>query len=246
MVKSVTDSLHPKSVAVILPVLNEINGLETCLRELQQHSFNEIIVVDGGSQDGTWEMLQATVAAHESQGMGRTRFEILQTSLSRGRQMQAGANRASADILLFLHADCVLPAKAMEHIREVTAGGYLWGRFDVRLSGNSPWFRVIEYMMNLRSALTGNITGDQALFVRRDVYRMLGGYAPIALMEDVEFASRLKWVGRPAHVRERVLVSSRRWERQGIIRSIVLMWSLRLLYWLGVSPARLARWYQSA
>ena len=111
------------------------------------------------------------------------------------------------------------------------------------MSGEHFPLRVIERLMNWRSRLTGIATGDQALFVRRDVYRLLGGFAPLPLMEDVEFCARLKCVGRPACLPGPVIASSRRWEKHGIVRTVLLMWTLRLLYWLGVSPARLARWY---
>jgi hypothetical protein len=124
------------------------------------------------------------------------------------------------------------------------AAGYVWGRFDVRLSGRHPAFRMIECAMNWRSRLTGVATGDQAMFVRADVFRMLGGIPDQPLMEDIELSRRLKWVGPPACLREPVVTSSRRWERNGIIRTILLMWRLRLFYGLGVSPQRLARRYR--
>jgi rSAM/selenodomain-associated transferase 2 len=157
--------------------------------------------------------------------------------------MHAGALVANSDVLLFLHADVKLPDGAVEAVRAAIRQGYLWGRFDVRLSGRNFLFRIIERLMNWRSAATGIITGDQAIFVRRDVYCMLGGYAPMDLMEDIEFSTRLKWVGRPARLHRPVMVSARRWEEKGILRTILLMWTLRLLYWLGVSPKRLGRWY---
>jgi rSAM/selenodomain-associated transferase 2 len=146
-------------------------------------------------------------------------------------------------VLLFLHADGTLPPGAADDIRDAVEAGRPWGRFDVRLSGRHFLLRVIERLMNWRSRLTGIATGDQAMFVRRDVYRMLGGYAPLPLMEDIELSTRLKWICRPACLPGPVLASSRRWEKHGIIRTILLMWTLRFLYWLGVSPARLARWY---
>lgn len=157
--------------------------------------------------------------------------------------MHAGTLAANSDVLLFLHADVRLPEGAVDAVRAAIRRGCLWGRFDVRLSGRNFLFRLIEQLMNARSALTGIATGDQAIFVRRDVYRMLGGYAPMDIMEDIEFSTRLKWVGRPARLHGPVMVSARRWEEKGILRTVLLMWTLRLLYWLGVSPRRLARWY---
>jgi rSAM/selenodomain-associated transferase 2 len=168
---------------------------------------------------------------------------LIESPRGRAMQMHAGAQASGADVLLFLHADCTLPPGAADDIREVIESGRLWGRFDVRLTGRNFMFRVIERLMNWRSRLSGIATGDQALFVRSDVYRVLGGYALIPLMEDIEFSSRLQWVGRPVRLPGPVLASSRRWEKHGILRTTLLMWALRLLYWLGVSPARLVRWY---
>ena len=166
---------------------------------------------------------------------------LFQTRRGRARQMHAGAQTATADVLLFLHADTVLPPEADARIRDAIRRGHLWGRFDVRLSGRYWPLRLVECMMNWRSAVSGIVTGDQAMFVRRDVYRMLGGFAPIPLMEDVEFSRRLKWVGKAARLRGPAVASSRRWELKGVFRTILLMWYLRFLYWLGVSPERLAR-----
>lgn len=230
------------TVAVVLPVLNEADCLDTCLSELlQHHSADEILVVDGGSTDASVEM----VCRHMSEGVGDAQAVpcLLQTPRGRARQMHAGALAANSDALLFLHADVRLPDGAVEAVRATISQGYLWGRFDVRLSGRNFLFRLIERLMNARSALTGIATGDQAIFVRRDVYRMLGGYAPMGLMEDIEFSRRLKWVGRPARLHRPAMVSARRWEEKGILRTVLLMWTLRFLYWLGVSPTRLARWY---
>lgn len=230
------------TVAVVLPVLNEANRLGECLADLRQnHSTDEILVVDGGSTDASIEM----VCRLMSEGVGDAQAVpcLLQAPRGRARQMHVGALAANSDVLLFLHADVKLPEGAVEAVRAAIRQGYLWGRFDARLSGRNFLFRLIERLMNARSSLTGIATGDQAIFVRRDVYRMLGGYAPMDLMEDIEFSTRLKWVGRPARLHGPVVVSARRWEKKGIIRTILFMWTLRLLYWLGVSPRRLARWY---
>ena len=230
------------TVAVIVPVFNEASHLERNLsRLLAEHRFDEVIVVDGGSTDTSVEIVCKLMSA-DATGVQPVPY-LIQAPRGRARQMRAGAQAATSDVLLFLHADTVPPAEAVARIREVVRRGHVWGRFDVRLSGSHVLLRVIERLMNWRSALSGIATGDQGLFVRRDVYRILGGFAPLPLMEDVEFSTRLKWVGSPARLRNPVITSSRRWERNGIVRTVVSMWTLRFLYWLGVSPTRLGRWY---
>jgi len=229
-------------LAVILPVLNEAAQLEEALATLiEDQHFDEIIVVDGGSTDTSVETVCKFMSPDEPDSQPVP--ILIQSPRGRALQMHAGAQAAESDVLLFLHADSALPPGAADDIRDAVESGRLWGRFDVRLSGRHFLFRVIERLMNWRSRLTGVATGDQAIFVRRDVYHKLGGYAPLALMEDIEFSSRLKWVGKPVCLPGPVLASSRRWEKHGIIRTILMMWTLRCLYWLGVSPARLARWY---
>ena len=222
----------PRTVGVILPVLNEAGILDTALTEILKQAPDEIIVVDGGSRDATRDVVR-----------NHPRIRLLETERGRAAQMNAGAAEARSDILLFLHADTRLPPQALSHVRATIQSGHLWGRFDICLDGARPAYRVIERFMNLRSALTGIATGDQAIFVRRDAFERLGGYAPIALMEDIELSARLKRRQRPARVRAPVVTSARRWEQHGILRTMLRMWRLRLLYWLGMSPARLARWY---
>lgn len=233
------------TVGVVIPVLNETSRLDACLQALTRTpAFHEIIVVDGGSED---DMRQ--VFGRVLQACGHTAprvVRLLQAPRGRALQMNAGAVQARSDVLLFLHADTLLPEAAAERVRAAIKGGELWGRFDVRIGANHFLFRIIERFMNLRSMISGIATGDQAIFVRRDVFNMLAGYPPVALMEDVEFCRRLKWVGRPARIRDVVTTSARRWQRNGIIRTIILMWSLRFLYWLGVSPERLARVYHKS
>jgi len=158
--------------------------------------------------------------------------------------MNLGAHGAHGDVLLFLHADTRLVAGALEAVRHAIRYGAIWGRFDVRLSGQHALLRVIERFMNWRSRLTGIVTGDQALFVRQDAFRIAGGFGEMPLMEDIEFSARLRIFGRPACLREHVVTSSRRWEQEGIVRTVMRMWTLRLCYLIGVSPARLARWYR--
>ena len=171
-------------------------------------------------------------------------MRVLEAPRGRALQMNHGAAATDADVLLFLHADTELPPHALDVVRDAIGGGALWGFFAVRIAGRHPLLRMVERMMNLRSRLTGIATGDQAIFVRCDVFRLLGGYARIELMEDIELCTRLKWLGPPARLSAVVVTSSRRWEMQGVVRTIVRMWTLRALYALGVSPRRLARWYR--
>ncbi len=192
---------------------------------------HEIILVDGGSTDATLFQAQGQVD------------KMVQTGRGRARQMNAGAEQAQGEVLLFLHADTRLPENADGLIREALETGRIWGRFDVRLSGQAWLLRVIETFMNWRSCLTGMATGDQAMFVLREAFVHLGGFADIPLMEDLELSRRLKRISAPCCLRPRVITSSRRWETQGILRTVLLMWGLRLAWFFGVSAARLHRIY---
>lgn len=227
------------SVGVIVPVLNEAASIDICLHELlnKQTQFSEIIIVDGGSSDGTLEVL----ARHANDD----RVTLVRTGKGRARQMNAAAACSGADILLFLHADTRLPDNAVAAIIAAIASGAEWGRFNVRLDDQRFSFRVIEILMNLRSCITGICTGDQAMFMRRDVFSLLQGYADIPLMEDIELSSRLNWFGGPACIKHQVLVSARRWQQQGILRTVLQMWWLRLLFWSGRSAEKIAYRYRN-
>ncbi|MBC8023960.1 MAG: TIGR04283 family arsenosugar biosynthesis glycosyltransferase, partial [Burkholderiales bacterium] len=168
---------------------------------------------------------------------------ILESARGRARQMNAGAGSAHGEVLLFLHADTILPASADGAIARAAASGARWGRFDVRITGDSRLLAVVAASMNARSRLTGIATGDQAIFVRADELRVAGGFPEIPLMEDVALCKRLKRASRPACLRERVETSGRRWQRHGTLRTILLMWRLRMAYALGADPVRLARRY---
>lgn len=221
-------------ISVIVPVLNEAPRLPALLREVQRVlPAAEIVVVDGGSTDGS-----GAAAA------GVPGIRALGARRGRARQMNAGAAAARGDTFLFLHADTRLPAEAGAALREALADpAVVGGRFDVRLDNPRLPFRAIETLMNWRSRLTGIATGDQALFVRATTFRALGGFPDIPLMEDVEFSRRLKRVGKVAKLRARVVTTARKWERDGLTRTILLMWSLRLLYFLGTDPTWLHRRY---
>jgi rSAM/selenodomain-associated transferase 2 len=220
-------------ISVILPCLNEAPILPARLARLQalRAAGHELILVDGGSRDG-------------SAGIARPLVDrVLDSPPGRARQMNLGARAATGDVLWFLHVDCQPPAGAADALLEAVRGGSDWGRFEVRLSGRSPLLRMVERMMGLRSRLTGIATGDQGVFVRRALFESAGGFADMPLMEDIELSARLKRVAWPALLPRRILASSRRWERNGILRTIAQMWVLRTAYWLGVDPSRLARAY---
>ncbi len=217
-----------------MPALHEAAGIASALQALAplRQQGHEVIVVDGGSTDGTAGLARAGADA------------VLASERGRARQMNAGAAQATGSALLFLHADTVLPPGAARAIERALAAGARWGRFDVRIEGRSAWLPVIAGMMNLRSRWTGIATGDQALFVQTDWFRAQGGFAEIPLMEDIELSRRLRKQAWPACLKERVLTSGRRWERRGIWRTILLMWWLRGRYALGAAPEELARAYR--
>lgn len=228
------------SVAVVVPLWREpsLDALDDLVRG---NDPDELILVEAEGDALTAAAVDAWLAGQPSSGVPVQR---LASARGRAAQMNRGARAARAETLLFLHADTRLPAGGLARVREAIARGRAWGRFDVRLSGEGAAYRVIERLMNWRSALTGIATGDQAIFVRRDVFRMLGGFPAGPLMEDIALSARLKWVERPVRLRERVVTSSRRWERDGVARTVLTMWFLRAAYALGVSPERLAKWYK--
>lgn len=225
-------------IAIIMPVLNEAGDdapvFEQRLQQLQgcRRDGHAFIIVDGGSVDDTFELAQ------------RYADRAIRCDRGRALQMNAGAGCSDADVLLFLHADTQLPAHAPAAVIQNINEGHNWGRFGVRLSGGHFMFRIIERLMNLRSCITGIVTGDQAMFVRREVFEAVGGYPAQPLMEDIEISKRLRAFGRPACVQYKVVTSSRRWRRFGIVRTILQMWRLRLAYFLGVPVERLADQYQ--
>lgn len=220
-------------LSIVIPTLNESDNLAATLAPLQalRRRGCEVIVVDGGSEDGTLR-IAAPLAD-----------QVLTGPRGRARQMNAGARTARSDVLWFLHADTAVPADALDQMQAALAGGAHWGRFDVRLSGSQRMLRVVEWMMNRRSCLTGIATGDQGMFVRREVFESVGGFPEIPLMEDVALSRLLKGRGRPACLPGPLVTSSRRWERHGIMRTILLMWRLRLAYFLGADPGKLHRRY---
>lgn len=220
--------------SIIIPCLNEADQIGELLHSLRplRSRGAELIVVDGGSADGTLD-IAAPLADR-----------ALAAARGRAAQMNAGAAVASGDVLLFLHADTRLPPDADTAVAQaLECPGRCWGRFDVRISGPHLLLRVVAAMMNARSRWTGIATGDQAIFVTREAFGRVGGYAEIPLMEDIALSKRLKPLAHPLCLRARVTTSGRRWQQHGVLRTILLMWRLRLAYALGADPERLAARY---
>ncbi len=227
-------------LGVVVPVLNESSSITASLQRLAPLRARDalVVVVDGGSTDAT----QARAYPHAD--------AVLQSTRGRAHQMNAGASAAldiGADVLLFLHADCELPGEADRLIASaLSESGRGWGRFDVRIAGEAFMLKVVSTAMNWRSHLTGICTGDQAIFVTRATFDRLHGFAPIPLMEDIEFSKRAKKISRPVAIGAPVVTSGRRWQRHGVWRTIVLMWRFRLAYFFGADPQQLAQRYRDA
>ena len=226
-------------ISVIIPTLNESSTIARTLTRTVALGFDEIIVSDGGSTDPTIPMIQACCARIPA-------VRLVTAPAGRARQLNEGVKTCRGDALLFLHADTELPPTARTAIESALENTRcVGGRFDVRFDHPSRWGVVISWFMNRRSRLTGIATGDQAIFVRRRIFEQMGGFPDIPLMEDIEFSRRLKRRGPTAALTDRVTTSFRRWEKNGPLRTILLMWTLRFLYWLGVNPTRLNRWYRA-
>jgi rSAM/selenodomain-associated transferase 2 len=223
-------------ISIIIPALDEADAIATNLTILQpmRKRGHQVILVDGGSHDNTIAIAKPLVD------------QVLLSLASRAAQMNAGAAAASGDLLWFVHADTLAAPDADVLLEDALHDSTKkWGRFDIRLSGDAAALRIIEQMMNWRSRLSGIATGDQGIFIRRETFERICGFADIPLMEDIEICKRLKrTAGRPLCLSRKLTTSSRRWEKQGILRTVVLMWRLRLAYWLGVNPADLAHQYR--
>ncbi len=220
-------------LSIIIPSYNEAENIEASLKPLQSYRQlgHQVIVADGGSTDETQNL--ATPLADQ----------VFLAPKGRARQMNAGAEKAVGDALLFLHADTQLPEITLKLI-EAALGKSSWGRFDIRLSGQQTMLRLVEFMINLRSRLSGIATGDQAIFVSRALFEKVGGYQNIPLMEDIALSKTLKQHDKPACLHTPLITSSRRWEEYGIFKTIFLMWRLRFAYWRGIAPEKLVNQYK--
>jgi rSAM/selenodomain-associated transferase 2 len=221
-------------ISIIVPVLNEAQGIAESLVALAplRERGHEVIVVDGGSSDKTSDLAR------------RAADRVVSAPRGRASQMNTGAALARGEVLLFLHADTRLPQDAAARILQgLAASGRSWGRFDVRIEGASAFLPVIAFFMNLRSRATGIATGDQAIFVRRDAFERAGRFPSLELMEDIALSRSLKRVSRPLCLADKAVTSGRRWEQRGVLRTVFLMGWLRLAFFFGAAPARLARFY---
>jgi len=223
------------SVAVVIPVLNEAGSLLQHMRAFKAlHNDYHVVFCDGGSEDDTCALLQQNGLHYCTSPRGRA------------LQMNAGASACNNNILLFIHADTMISSSDVKLVKKAMQDeSVVGGRFDIRLSGKALAFRIIESMINLRSRTTGISTGDQCQFVRRSVFEAMGGFPEQPLMEDVELSKRLKQYGKIACLKQKVITSSRRWENHGIVKTVVLMWKLRFLYWLETPPEKLAEIYRN-
>ncbi|MCX7089168.1 MAG: TIGR04283 family arsenosugar biosynthesis glycosyltransferase [Methylococcales bacterium] len=221
------------TISIIIPALNEASTIEEHLQALQKHRPQaEIIVVDGGSHDTTTQIANAYAD------------QVISADAGRAKQMNTGALHAQGAIFLFLHADTLLPDDALTLIQQAITPQQQWGRFNVRLKGQHAFLKIIAYFMNGRSRLTGIATGDQGIFVSRSAFTAVNQYTNQALMEDIDLCKKLKRISAPACLTATVISSARRWEQFGVFKTLLLMWSLRLRYFLGESPDTLAQLYR--
>jgi len=211
-------------VSVIIPVLDDAEALARLLAELSRLGSPsvQVLVVDGGSRDDSIDIAR------------RAGAQVIQSRRGRGQQLNAGVFAADGEWLWMLHTDCRMSRAALTFIRSQRFAG--WGRFDVSFEPSTPAMELIAFMMNTRSRLTGICTGDQGIFVHRSLLEQIGGIPEQSLMEDIELSRRLKRFTTPVAAPVRLITSSRRWQRDGILTTILLMWRLRLRYWLGASP----------
>jgi len=236
-----TQTEYQRTLSIIVPVLNERNHIESLIEDLANSGAEQIIVVDGGSRDGTFDWLYKH---WQSPDTGQV---LIESMPGRARQMNAGARAAEGDMLLFLHADSKLPMGAKQDVIEAREKQHLWGRFDVAFNtapGTNWQMKIIALFMNIRSRLTSIATGDQAIFVDSILFRSIGAYPDIPLMEDIAISSSLRRHSVPHCSKLKVSTSARRWQQRGVVKTVILMWYLRLAYFCRADPRRLAKLYR--
>jgi rSAM/selenodomain-associated transferase 2 len=230
-------SRHALGLSVIVPIFNEIEVVSELVSNLQSLGAEQIIFVDGGSKDGTCEWLMSNCKSEDS--------ILIQSTPGRALQMNAGAALASQEMLLFVHADTRLPPDAKAVICKVDGGRIHWGRFDVCFYPNSPAMQVIAGFMNWRSRVSRVATGDQGIYMHRTLFAGVKGFDQIDLMEDVAISKKLRRILWPHCSKKCVTTSARRWQQDGVVKTVLLMWLMRLGYFVGVSPKRLATMYKN-
>lgn len=239
----------PITLSIVIPLLNEADNLPKLMGHLAHlnPAPYQVILVDGGSTDNSVaiakELIESLIDSSPSVISGQViDWQIIESAAGRALQMNAGAELATGDVLLFLHADTQLPNHAIADITSAVRQA-AWGRFDVRLDSSAWMLKVVSQMINWRSRLSGIATGDQAIFIKKPLFEQLGGYPQQPLMEDIELCKRLKAIGKPACLRSKVITSARRWQQYGTWRTIGLMWHLRFDYWRGVSADNIKQRY---
>jgi len=230
-------------LSIIIPILNEADNLPELIAHIVSldPAPQQVILVDGGSVDGSVAIADSVLKRIET-AQSAIDWHVIESTVGRAQQMNAGAVLATGDVLLFLHADTELPADAIDNVQQAVTQ-YDWGRFDVRLDSHEPLLSIVGLMINQRSRLIGIATGDQAIFIKKSLFEQIGCYPDQPLMEDIELCKRLKKIARPACLKSKVTTSARRWQQHGTWRTIFLMWHLRFDYWRGVSPDVLKQRY---
>ncbi len=236
-------TVYPLNLSIIVPLLNEADNLPELIAHIVRldPAPQQVILVDGGSVDGSVAITNNVLKSTEID-RSAINWRIIESTVGRAQQMNAGAILATGDVLLFLHADTELPADAIDNVQQAVVQ-YDWGRFDVRLDSREPLLKIVGLMINQRSRLMGIATGDQAIFIKKSLFGRMHGYPDQPLMEDIELCKRLKKLARPACLKSKVTTSARRWQQHGTWRTIFLMWHLRFDYWRGVSPDVLKQRY---
>ena len=236
-------TVYPLKLSIIIPLLNEADNLPELIAHIASldPAPQQVILVDGGSVDGSVAIAKSVLKSTEI-AQSIIDWHIIESTVGRAQQMNAGAMLATGDVLLFLHADTELPADAIDNVQQAIAQ-YDWGRFDVRLDSCEPLLKIVGFVINKRSRLMSIATGDQAIFIKKSIFEQIGGYPDQPLMEDIELCKRLKKFARPACLKSKVITSARRWQQYGTWRTIFLMWQLRFDYWRGVSPSVLKQRY---
>ena len=220
-------------ISIIVPILNESKGIQKLTAMLEElEGEKEVIFVDGGSVDGTRELILPA-------------YTVISSEPGRGKQMNKGAEHAGGDVLLFLHCDSVLEKGALKSVEEAMAAGCKSGCFTMKFDSNKWLLLLIAYLSNLRVRLAGIVFGDQGMFIRKDIFMGMGGFADIPIMEDLEFSGRLRRSIKPKQLENVIVTSARRFEKNGVMRTIFFMHKMKILYWMGKNPEDLNRIYRN-